>query len=291
MIVAINRTHSCAAIGSLPNAPLPLPRMLLWPGNRAASTQGIRAGVFALSHCDGTSATGQASASVRAADGWLHIDRFLHPGSAHPDTATTAACGSDHGLTGDGCYTKASDSLTMDDLNNQKRKQRLERRFENAIWKFRLITLVPVVMSLIGSVSCFVIGTFDEITVLQKVIQGRFSHGSETLIIGKVVGGIDFYLIGIALLIFGYGIYELIISDIDVRQQDNSQERRNLLNIDSLDSLKHKLTKVIIVALIVTAFKVMVSFEVNTITELLQYCAGVLMLSFSAYLIGRTGKH
>ena len=179
----------------------------------------------------------------------------------------------------------------MGDHHNPKRKLRMERRFENAIWKFRLITLVPVVMSLMGSISCFVLGTYDELTVLKKVIQGQFNYESGTLLIGKVVGGIDFYLIGIALLIFGYGIYELIISDIDVRQQDNSQERRNLLNIDSLDSLKHKLTKVIIVALIVTAFKVMVSFEVNTITELLQYCSGVLMLSFSAYLIGRTGKH
>ena len=44
-------------------------------------------------------------------------------------------------------------------------------------------------------------------------------------------------------------------------------------------------------ALIVTAFKVMVSFEVGTITELLQYCAGVLMLAFSSFLVGRTGKH
>mgnify|MGYP002843587764 CR=1 FL=1 len=82
-----------------------------------------------------------------------------------------------------------------------------------------------------------------------------------------------------------------MVSDIDPRQQDKSELRRNLLNIDSLDSLKQKLTKVIIVALIVTAFKVMVSFEVGTITELLQYCAGVLMLAFSAYLIGRTGTH
>jgi len=45
---------------------------------------------------------------------------------------------------------------------------------------------------------------------------------------------------------------------------------------------------VIIVALIVTAFKAMVSFPV---TELLQYCGGVLMLAFSSWLIGRTGKH
>ena len=57
------------------------------------------------------------------------------------------------------------------------------------------------------------------------------------------------------LLIFGYGIYELVVSDIDPRQQEQSELRRNLLNIDSLDSLKQKLTKVIVVALIVTAFK------------------------------------
>ena len=179
----------------------------------------------------------------------------------------------------------------MGDNLKPTRKLRMERRFESAIWRFRLITLIPVVMSLMGSVSCFVLGTYEELTVLKKVIQGQFTYANSTLLIGKVVGGIDYYLIGIAFLIFGYGIYELIISDIDVRQQDNSQERRNLLNIESLDGLKHKLTKVIIVALIVTAFKVMVGFEVKTITELLQYCAGVLMLAFSAFLIGRTGKH
>ena len=171
------------------------------------------------------------------------------------------------------------------------RSSRLERRFEGLIWKFRLVTLIPVVMSLLGSISCFVIGTYAEISVLRKVIQADFTHDSSTLLIGKVVGGIDYYLIGIALLIFGYGIYELVISDIDPRQADESSSRRNLLNIQDLDGLKQKLTKVIIVALIVTAFKVMVSFEVTSITELIQYCAGVLMLAFSAYLIGRTGKH
>ena len=174
---------------------------------------------------------------------------------------------------------------------SMNRSSRLERRFEALIWKFRLVTLIPVCMSLLGSLSCFVIGTYAEISVLKKVIRGDFTHDNSTLLIGKVVGGIDYYLIGIALLIFGYGIYELVISDIEPRQTDESTSRRNLLNIQDLDGLKQKLTKVIIVALIVTAFKVMVSFEVTSITELIQYCAGVLMLAFSAYLIGNTGKH
>ena len=32
-----------------------------------------------------------------------------------------------------------------------------------------------------------------------------------------MVGGGDYFVFGIALLIFGYGIYELVISDLDPR--------------------------------------------------------------------------
>ena len=92
-------------------------------------------------------------------------------------------------------------------------------------------------------------------------------------------------------MIFGCGIYELVISDIDPLQQEASDVRRNLLNIESLDGLKQKLTKVIVVALIVTAFKSMVGFKVTASTELLMFCPGVLMLAFSAWLLGQTRSH
>ena len=82
-----------------------------------------------------------------------------------------------------------------------------------------------------------------------------------------------------------------MVSDIDPRQQEKSELRRNLLNIDSLDSLKQKLTKVIILALIVTAFKLMVSLEVSSVSDLLQFCGGVLMLAFSSLLISRSSAH
>ena len=93
------------------------------------------------------------------------------------------------------------------------------------------------------------------------------------------------------MLIFGYGVYELIISDIDPRLQDLTDERRNILSINSLEGLKQKLTNVIIVALIVTAFKLMISFEVDSIAEVLQYFGCVLMLSFSAWLVGKNDNH
>ena len=39
--------------------------------------------------------------------------------------------------------------------------QWIERRFERLIWKFRLNSIVPVVLSLLGSVGCFVIGAIE----------------------------------------------------------------------------------------------------------------------------------
>ena len=103
-----------------------------------------------------------------------------------------------------------------------------------------------------------------------------------------MIGGIDYYVIGIALLIFGYGIYELVISDIDPRDESIPERRRNLLSITSLESLKQKLSNVIVVALIVSAFKTMISLKINSMLELLQFCGGVTLLAVSAWLIGRS---
>ena len=173
----------------------------------------------------------------------------------------------------------------------KSRKARYESRFELLLWRFRLVTILPVVMSLLGSVSCFILGTQEELHALNKLFNGYFNSEQSILLLGKVVGGIDYYVVGIALLIFGYGVYELIVSDIDPRLQDLSQERRNILSITSLEGLKQKLTNVIIVALIVTAFKLMISFQVQSISELLQFCGCVLMLSFSAWLVGKNHKN
>jgi hypothetical protein len=35
----------------------------------------------------------------------------------------------------------------------------------------------------------------------------------------------------------------------------------------------------------------MVSLEVSSVSDLLQYCAGVLMLAFSSWLISRSSHH
>ena len=106
--------------------------------------------------------------------------------------------------------------------------------------------------------------------------------------IAQMVGGVDYFVIGIALLIFGYGIYELVISDLDPRLEGGEEQHTNILSVNSLQSLKNNLSNVIVVGLIVAAFKKTIGFEVNNATDLLALCGSVAMLALSAWLIVRS---
>jgi len=47
----------------------------------------------------------------------------------------------------------------------------IERRFERLIWKSRLISIVPVVLSLLGSVGCFVIGAVEDFNAFLVIMR------------------------------------------------------------------------------------------------------------------------
>ena len=54
----------------------------------------------------------------------------------------------------------------------------IERRLERLIWKFRLISIVPVVLSLLGSVDCFVIGAIEVFNAFLVIMRLPFSTKS-----------------------------------------------------------------------------------------------------------------
>ena len=160
----------------------------------------------------------------------------------------------------------------------------IERRFERLIWKSRLISIVPVVLSLLGSVGCFVIGAVEVFNAFLVIMRLPFTTKSVAAkTIAQMVGGVDYFVIGIALLIFGYGIYELVISDLDPCLEGGEEQHTNILSVNSLQSLKNNLSNVI-----VAAFKKTIGFEVNNATDLLALCGSVAMLALSAWLIVRS---
>ncbi len=166
--------------------------------------------------------------------------------------------------------------------------KRGEQRFERMLWRLRLIAILPVIMSLASTVVTFVLGTAE----IGKAMLG-LGHAAEedkaymAKLLGGVVTGIDLYLIGIALLIFGYGVYELLISPIDAARESTGGS--GLLDIRNLDQLKEKLVKVLVVALIVSAFKAMLTLPITDGPSLAYFCLSLLLLALSGYLV--TGEH
>ena len=167
---------------------------------------------------------------------------------------------------------------------------RIESSFETALWKFRLIALLPVVMTAITSLTTFVLGTKETIHSLKLVLH---DFGTEVFpvaeVLGEFVGGVDLYLVGIALLIFSYGTYELLISDVSPGRKGNGTSFKGVLDVKSLDDLKEKLVKVLVVALLVVAFKSMIALPIPDRLSLLYYSIALLLLTFCAFLLSKLG--
>lgn len=92
------------------------------------------------------------------------------------------------------------------------------------------------------------------------------------------------YLIGVVLLIFGFGIYELFISRIDVARKNTDV---TILEVKNIDDLKNKIIKVIIMVLIVTFFKKVLDMNYNSPVEMMYFAVSIFALSFGVFLINR----
>lgn len=167
--------------------------------------------------------------------------------------------------------------------NRTKGKLRkLELWFENFIWNCRFFILIPVIFSLLSALRLIFIGTMDIWVGLNIALDHKDPEGEMTIkTVTYIIGGVDYYLIGIVLLIFAFGIYELFISEIEIKHQDDS----SILQSNSLEELKGKLVNVIVVALIVSLFKQMLSIEIGKLSDVIYIALAILLISISQYLL------
>ncbi|MGB3572981.1 MAG: YqhA family protein [Phormidesmis sp.] len=160
--------------------------------------------------------------------------------------------------------------------------RKLEVIFETFIWNFRFFVLLPVIFSLLSAVKFFIIGTLDIWVGFNLQFDVSDPEGEITnKIVSYIIGGVDYYLIGIVLLIFSFGVYELFISKIDIR----FDHEVNILQSESLEELKGKLVQVIVVALIVNLFKKMLGLQITQTSDILYVALSILLISISSYLL------
>ena len=169
----------------------------------------------------------------------------------------------------------------------------LEKFFENAMWKTRLFVLLPVVFGLIGAIILFVIASVDIFEVLiytlNVYLNGLHPENFHEEVVSKIIGAVDLYLIAVVMLIFAFGLYELFISKIDAAE--NNKSGNNILAIHSLDQLKDKIAKVIVMVLIVSFFQKVLHTSYDGALQMLYFALSIGILSVGLYFLGKVGKH
>ncbi len=169
----------------------------------------------------------------------------------------------------------------------------LERFFEWSLWNTRFIVILAVVFGLIGAITLFVIASIDIVSVA-KYVWGVYANGLHPAkfhekVVGDIIGAVDLYLIGVVMLIFAFGLYELFISEIDPAKESELNENK-ILAIHTLDQLKDKISKVIVMVLVVGFFKKVGLSDYKTPLELLYLALSITAVSVGLFFLGKVGK-
>lgn len=168
----------------------------------------------------------------------------------------------------------------------------LESLFEGAIWRSRLVVLLAVIFGLLGAVILFVVASLDIWHVATHtfavITGGAHPETFHEDIVAGIIGAVDLYLIAVVMFIFSFGLYELFISDIDEASGKNGSK---LLAIESLDQLKDKIAKVIVMVLVVNFFQRVLHTSFSTPLEMLYFALSIAALAVGLYFLGKVGKH
>ena len=167
----------------------------------------------------------------------------------------------------------------------------LEKLFEGAIWNSRFVVLLAVVFGLLGAVILFVVASMDiwgvAVYTFNTIITHAHPEDFHEDVVAGIIGAVDLYLIAVVMFIFSFGLYELFISDIDQAAGKNGSK---LLAIHSLDQLKDKIAKVIVMVLVVNFFQRVLHTDFTTALEMLYFALAIAALAVGLYFLGKVGK-
>ena len=167
--------------------------------------------------------------------------------------------------------------------------RKLEQFFEGILWNSRYIVIAAVLASLGAGIAMFYIATVDAVYMLIHLVDYASpsleleARGNlRAVTITHVVEIVDGYLLATVMLIFALGLYELFISKIDMAE--NAETSSNVLMITSLDDLKGRLAKVILMILIVKFFEHAIKMSFESPLDLLYLAGGITHIGLAIYL-------
>ncbi len=168
----------------------------------------------------------------------------------------------------------------------------IEKLFESAMWQSRFLVILAVVFGLLGALVLFIVASIDIFEVAKftytTIVTGAHPENYHEDIVSGIIGAVDLYLIAVVMLIFSFGLYELFISPIDHNQA--ALDDQKILSIKTLDQLKDKIAKVIVMVLVVNFFQRVLHTDYTTALEMLYFALAVTALSIGLFFLGKVGK-
>lgn len=164
-----------------------------------------------------------------------------------------------------------------------KKNNYLIQKFEDILYYSRYFAFIAVVGAILSSFILFIQG----FGLIIKGLVGFFNDPYEKYeaLFEKLVSSVDVFLFALVLIIFGVGVYELFIANVDPEDKP-ADMRPTWLKISSVDDLKSSLGKVILMVLIVSFFKhvLEITSEMWTPLALLYLAIGILLIAGALYL-------
>ncbi|KAL4199285.1 hypothetical protein AMTRI_Chr03g144170 [Amborella trichopoda] len=124
--------------------------------------------------------------------------------------------------------------------------------------------------------------------------------GRSGKVILLLVEAIDVYLLGTVMLIFGMGLYELFVSNLEVSRASSAancssslfglfklKERPKWLEIESINELKTKVGHVIVMILLIGLFEKSKKVAITSPLDLLYFCTSILLSSSCLLLLSK----
>lgn len=165
----------------------------------------------------------------------------------------------------------------------------MQRVFEQGLWLTRLLALVAVVASVAMAVGAFLMATIDVVFLVQSVsAYADFSLGLEdhALVRGRLVAyivkALDGYLIATLLLVFAFGLYELFIRNMSIAERSAVAPR--LLRFESIDDLKDRIFKLVLLLLVVQFFDETLDLTFHSPAEILLLGAGIFLIGAAFFV-------
>lgn len=164
-----------------------------------------------------------------------------------------------------------------------------ERLFERLLWQSRLMFGLAALACLILAACLLWVSTLDTVHMLQLTlhysdlsVDPALHKATRVEIVGEAVKALDGFLLAMAVLIFAFGIYELFVSDLD--EAKSHQQAGRILVINSLDDLKARLGKVILVIMVVTLFEAVLEFHPGSALDVLAIGGAIVLAAGALYL-------